>query len=232
MEFNTNPFLPANALKVSYEPLSFFEKFFELQAVMWATNNDLTGSHPFESRPWQWPFLSDQGGIGFWSSNTTIVDLPASQLFFIGNPVVWWSGSLAIVAFMAIYVLYCILNQRGMVGRVEGIDHILFLISGWSLHYFPFFLMGRQLFFHHYLPSLYFSLLIVGGVIDVLLRRTRGSMKLSGIMKLLVSLLVGAVAYAFWALAPLTYGLEWDFLSCERTKWRTWAWDCAKYSKE
>lgn len=32
-----------------------------------------------------------------------------------------------------------------------------FLVLGWFLHYFPFFLMSRQLFLHHYFPALYFA---------------------------------------------------------------------------
>lgn len=32
----------------------------------------------------------------------------------------------------------------------------LALWVGWFLHYFPFFLMNRQLFMHHYLPAAIF----------------------------------------------------------------------------
>jgi len=32
-----------------------------------------------------------------------------------------------------------------------------FLVLGWFLHYFPFFIMSRQLFLHHYFPALYFA---------------------------------------------------------------------------
>lgn len=33
---------------------------------------------------------------------------------------------------------------------------------GWALHYFPFFLMGRVLYFHHYFPAMLFSSMLTG----------------------------------------------------------------------
>lgn len=39
-----------------------------------------------------------------------------------------------------------------------------FFFVGWALHYFPFFLMGRALFLHHYMPALVFSYMILAAV--------------------------------------------------------------------
>ena len=41
-----------------------------------------------------------------------------------------------------------------------------FLFTGYFLHYFPFFLTSRQLFLHHYLPALYFGILLTCAVFD------------------------------------------------------------------
>ena len=42
----------------------------------------------------------------------------------------------------------------------------------WLVHYFPFFLMSRQLFIHHYLPSHLASALVAGAVLHFLLSET------------------------------------------------------------
>jgi dolichyl-phosphate-mannose--protein O-mannosyl transferase len=49
--------VPPDAEKVNYVVPSFFEKFFELQAVMWRTNAGLTERHAYDSRPQSWPVL-------------------------------------------------------------------------------------------------------------------------------------------------------------------------------
>ena len=47
-----------------------------------------------------------------------------------------------------------------------------FFIVVWFTHYFPFFLMSRQLFIHHYLPSHLASALVAGAVLHFLLSET------------------------------------------------------------
>ena len=42
----------------------------------------------------------------------------------------------------------------------------------WAVHYIPFFLMNRQLFVHHYLPSHVASALIAGAVLNFVLSET------------------------------------------------------------
>lgn len=46
-----------DAEKVNYVKPGFFDKFFELQAVMWHTNAGLTDRHSYDSRPQHWPIL-------------------------------------------------------------------------------------------------------------------------------------------------------------------------------
>ena len=47
-----------------------------------------------------------------------------------------------------------------------------FFLLIWAVHYFPFYLMGRQLFLHHYLPSHLASALVAGAVLHFVLSET------------------------------------------------------------
>ena len=43
-----------------------------------------------------------------------------------------------------------------------------FFFLAWALHYFPFYLMGRQLFLHHYLPAHLASCLVTGALLEII----------------------------------------------------------------
>jgi len=36
------------------------------------------------------------------------------------------------------------------------------LFLGWLLHYLPFYIMGRILYYHHYFPAMLFSSMLTG----------------------------------------------------------------------
>ncbi|XP_047287270.1 protein O-mannosyl-transferase 2 isoform X4 [Homo sapiens] len=85
------------------------------------------------------------------------------------------------------------------------------VLLGWTLHYFPFFLMGRVLYFHHYFPAMLFSSMLTGILWDTLLRLcawglaswplARG-IHVAGILSLLLG-----TAYSFYLFHPLAYGM-------------------------
>ncbi|PVU93776.1 hypothetical protein BB559_003168 [Furculomyces boomerangus] len=53
---------------------------------------------------------------------------------------------------------------------VYGMLGCKLLFVGWALHYLPSFLMGRVTYIHHYLPALYFGLLLVAYELDYFTR--------------------------------------------------------------
>ncbi|KAF9123629.1 hypothetical protein BGW39_008820 [Mortierella sp. 14UC] len=82
--------------------------------------------------------------------------------------------------------------------------------TGWAAHYLPFFFVDRVLYMHHYLPSLYFSILVTSsilpGISGFLLRPAR--------FAVFTTLLLLTVA-TFLRLAPLSYGSEMSREKCE-----------------
>jgi dolichyl-phosphate-mannose-protein mannosyltransferase len=144
--------------------LPFLQKWFELQRSMFWHNNQLTSSHPYASQPYQWPFLLR--GVSFWTHNDT-----RQQIYFVGNPIGWWIASSLLAVFAGIIGADQVSLRRG----VDALDHRTrsrlynstgFFFLAWATHYFPFFLMGRQLFLHHYLPAHLASTLVVGALLE------------------------------------------------------------------
>ncbi|KAJ5747256.1 uncharacterized protein N7511_008952 [Penicillium nucicola] len=148
--------------------LPFLRKYFELQGAMFHHNNALTSSHPYATEPFQWPFLLR--GVSFWTKNET-----RGQIYFLGNPIGWWIASSLLAVFAGIVGADQLSLRRG----VDALEEIWgpgtrsrlynstgFLFLCWAAHYFPFWLMGRQRFLHHYLPSHLASTMVCGALIE------------------------------------------------------------------
>ncbi|KAI1176981.1 glycosyltransferase family 39 protein [Nemania sp. FL0916] len=144
--------------------LPFLRKWFELQRSMFWHNSQLTSSHPYASQPYHWPFLLR--GVSFWTHNDT-----RQQIYFLGNPLGWWIASSLIAVYAGIIGADQVSLRRG----IDALDHRTrsrlynstgFFFLAWATHYFPFYLMGRQLFLHHYLPAHLASCLIVGALLE------------------------------------------------------------------
>jgi len=93
-----------------------------------------------------------------------------------------------------------------------------FLFMGWGLHYFPFFLMSRQLFLHHYLPALYFAILLLCAVFDFLTSTLRPRWRLQ-----IATVLIIFAIWNFSIFSPLAYGTTWTKEECHKAMWfRSW----------
>jgi dolichyl-phosphate-mannose-protein mannosyltransferase len=147
--------------------MNFFKKFAELQLLMLQHNAGLTASHPYASSPINWPFLIS--GISFWTENE-----PQKQIYLIGNIIGWWTCVIALSIFIGIMGADLLARRRGIEPIPDPVRNRLWNSAGfflivWGVHYAPFFLMNRQLFIHHYLPSHLASALIAGAVLNFIL---------------------------------------------------------------
>lgn len=218
VETNMHPHLPENAPKVNYRLPGFLSKFLELQKVMWQTNAGLTDRHTFDSRPDSWPRL--RRGINFWVKDHR-------QIYLIGNPMIWWLSTAAVLAYVAVRGLLILRAKRGYRDfentKVVKYDTLCgFLFVGWGLHYLPFFLMGRQLFLHHYFPALYFAILLFCAVFDFLTSLLRPRVRLQ-----IAAALVLLAIWNFSIFSPLVYGTPWTKAKCNNARWlKTWDFSC------
>lgn len=202
--------------------INFLWKFGELQSLMLQHNAGLTASHPYASGPINWPFLIS--GISFWTQNED-----QKQIYLIGNIISWWTCVVSLSIFVGILGADLLAQRRDYPALAGPVRTRLwnsagFFILVWAVHYFPFFLMGRQLFIHHYLPSHLASALIAGSVLSFVLSETintplsiRGpSMRTKSLPREFADLgvkgpaVIGVFTLALLAMflymAPLTYG--------------------------
>ncbi|KAF2739142.1 PMT-domain-containing protein [Polyplosphaeria fusca] len=163
------PSLPVDSERNQKEPkkvkrLSFLRKYVELQRAMFYHNNALTSSHPYASFPVSWPFLLR--GVSFWTHNDT-----RQQIYFLGNPIGWWLASSLLAVFAGIIGADQLALRRGLDALDDRTRSRLYNSTGfffltWAAHYVPFYIMGRQLFLHHYLPAHLASALVTGALIE------------------------------------------------------------------
>ncbi|GCE97359.1 dolichyl-phosphate-mannose--protein mannosyltransferase 4 [Zygosaccharomyces mellis] len=131
--------------------LPFFTKWAELQRLMFEHNNKLSADHPFASQPYSWP--GSMNGVSFWTK-----DSERKQIFFIGNIIGWWLQVISLATYSGIVIADLFTRQRayyalGRITREKLYGPLMYFFIGWGWHYFPFYLMGRQRFLHHYLPA-------------------------------------------------------------------------------
>ncbi|RFU33551.1 hypothetical protein B7463_g2812, partial [Scytalidium lignicola] len=120
--------------------------------------------HPYASQPFVWPFLLR--GVSFWTNNDT-----RQQIYFLGNPLGWWIASSLLAVFAGIIAADQLSLRRGVDAldqraRARLYNSTGFFFLAWATHYLPFYLMGRQLFLHHYLPAHLASCLVTGALLE------------------------------------------------------------------
>lgn len=155
--------LKAEMLPMKQTSLSFYQKFIELQAKMlW--HSPQNSGHMYSSEPLDWPLLTK--GIAYW------VDTHSSgQIHLIGNVLIWYTSTLAILMYIVIGVFYIIRRRRQLYDipemewqRFLNVGHVYFI--GYLMHYIPYFFTERVLFLHHYFPAFLFKLQLLCYVIE------------------------------------------------------------------
>jgi dolichyl-phosphate-mannose-protein mannosyltransferase len=236
--------------------LSFLRKWVELQRAMFYHNNALTSSHPYASQPISWPFLLR--GVSFWTHNDTREQIYflgnpvgwwlASSLLAVFAGIIG-ADQLALrrgmdalddrklpvpnrPAFSVESTLRslesAILTRIHTGTRSRLYNSTGFFFLTWAAHYIPFYIMGRQLFLHHYLPAHLASCLVTGALVEFIFciepqepespaikghRRTRSRPVRERVASasqlgswIAAGVILAAALGSFMFFAPLTYG--------------------------
>ncbi|ORX92558.1 PMT-domain-containing protein [Basidiobolus meristosporus CBS 931.73] len=200
---------------------SFWADFLHLNHAMWKTNNALVPDSDridkLASAPVDWPLLNTALRMCSWGNEDT-------KYWLIGHPVIWWGGAASIVIFASIYAAQVIASQRNILLFRNSIRANKFLqvgkmlFTGWFLHYFPFFLMGRVTYLHHYFPALYYAIFMTSFLIDFGTRERSSLIQWAVLVGALV-LLAGVFVY----FAPFAFGFDYPAKDLESREWlRSW----------
>ncbi|TBU12559.1 dolichyl-phosphate-mannose-protein mannosyltransferase [Hamiltosporidium tvaerminnensis] len=194
----------------------FISHFLHLNTSMFLTNKSFTQEKDLEpvrlvSKPIEWFILRRGLRMTGWSTERP-------KFYMFGNPISWYLSNICVLIGPLILLIKTIKIKRNLKNRLDPtIRHniardylcIYLFTGGWLLHYIPFFFVGRVLYFHHYFPALFFSILSTSYV----LQHTR---KIS-IFILFICILT------FFLFSPLTYGI----VNIENMKYFKWisTWD-------
>ncbi|XP_054828782.1 protein O-mannosyl-transferase 2 isoform X2 [Eublepharis macularius] len=159
---------------------SFPEILLESHMVMIRGNSGLKPKeNEVTSKPWHWPI--NYQGLRFSGVNETDY-----RVYLLGNPVIWWLNLITVGLYLIMAMFLSVAIKRGahLTAERKELSQVLLrggglIMLGWLLHYLPFFMMGRVLYFHHYFPAMLFSSMLTGITWDVLLKFCAGLLSAS-----------------------------------------------------
>lgn len=188
------------------KPANLFQKFSQLNIEMYKANQRLEATHPYSSPWYTWPLMTRP--IYYWvKNNPTNPDLTA-RIYLLGNPVIWWLSTLAVVIFISKFF-----NNIKDFFR----DQIaMFLLSGYILNILPFVGVKRVMFLYHYFTAYIFAILILVYLFSKYIEKAQWK-KIDP--RTIASVTITVIILLFIFFAPLTYGL---YLSPREYNARTW----------
>ncbi|OCT52587.1 Dolichyl-phosphate-mannose--protein mannosyltransferase 2 [Cladophialophora carrionii] len=183
----------------------FLKDFVHLNVAMMTSNNALVPDpdkqDDLASKFWQWPILHVGLRMCSWEDQIT-------KYFLLGNPIVYWGSTASLGITGLIVAWYLIRWQRGYreLSQVD-IDQIhysgIYPVIGWFFHYFPFLIMGRVTYVHHYYPALYFAILAAGFCLDWTTQRLHRNVRW-GVYFILYAVVIGL----FVLFSPVVFGMQ------------------------
>ncbi len=186
----------------NFQETNIFSKFIELNIELYQSNARLTASHPYSSQWYTWPLMIRP--IFYWigsTSTSTVSSVPndspqvSGRIYFLGNPLIWWFSTVAVL-----WVLLCYILPRSYQNVTLN-----FLLGGYFLNLLPFIGVKRVMFLYHYFSSLIFAILILAYLLN---KSPEKNQKIA-----FNAILTGSIIL-FLFFSPLTYGLaipEWYY---------------------
>lgn len=212
VESHVNSKLPAKPENFTYPSIGFIKEFMFLNLAMMRTNNalkpDQDKNDALASSAWQWPTLYLGLRLNGWDDDNV-------KYFLLGTPLTTWASTLAVAGLM-LYIVWLIFRWRRQFKVLSDPKKAdLFLMGafypllGWGLHYLPFCIMGRVTYVHHYLPALYFALIVLTYACDATMTAIKETYKGGRTVRAIFFIVFNlAVVACFAYFAPISFGMD------------------------
>ncbi len=201
--FMSSRFQQTLAGSSTYNPgthLSFWDKFSELNQVMYRSNQTLTATHPYGSSWNTWPL--ELRPIYYWQGPAT-TDGKQANIYLLGNPVVWWGTLLAILSGL-VYVWTTRIKLRPA-------TKLALVVAGgaYLMNFLPFVGVPRVMFLYHYFFSFIFSVIFAVMLWnDLTTSRSDPQKQLAtSTSRRIYGAVLMAILLGFVYFAPLSYGI-------------------------
>lgn len=230
LENNRNDILPPPPADFKLPKTRFLRDFIQLNLAMMATNNALVPDYDKQddlaSSAWQWPTLNVGIRMCGWGKER-------AKYFMIGSPATTWPSTVGVVLFAFIVLYYLIRWQRQYVDFSDPHKLKVFLMGGiypmfgWGLHFMPFLIMGRVTYVHHYVPALYFAMIVFCYEVESFTRKLNSSDASTAKKLAYAAIFIGLYVFVggtFWYFRYFSWGMEgpkedWKHLQLLRS-WR------------
>ncbi|KIJ44250.1 glycosyltransferase family 39 protein [Sphaerobolus stellatus SS14] len=218
VESHWNDRLPPGEQSLYKSP--FFRDFWHLNIAMMTSNNALVPDPDKEdvlaSKPIDWPVLRLGLRMCGWGDHQI-------KYYLLGTPIIWWGGTFSLIFAIFALGVYLLRMQRRYVDfEPAEWEHALYVgkvaIVGWAFHYLPFLVMGRVTYLHHYLPALYFSVIMAGHMTDQFFFRSRRLQDRG--KNITFGIFAFAIIATFWWFKGVAFGIEGPVADHWGLRWR------------
>jgi dolichyl-phosphate-mannose-protein mannosyltransferase len=166
IEDNQSEKYAENPIYTEIKKSAFAKNFIEHNKAMFITNKSFVQDEDLEperivSKPYEWLIMRRGLRMSAWDGD-------ARKFYMFGNPFIWYSSGLCVIMAPLVFLGRAVGRKRQgrslQALRSEGYEVFLGCM-GWALHYLPFYMVGRVLYFHHYYPALFFALIALSYVL-------------------------------------------------------------------
>ena len=184
--------------------MRWVERVIELQQDMLDYHAGLGGDTHYFRSPWyQWPVI--WWPMWYYSGADYVASDMVSSISCMGNPAVWWSGLIALIAILI-----------GSAWKRRTPRAWLLVLIGFASQFLPWVLVPRSTFIYHYFASVPFIILCTVFCLDWMKKHDRDTAKCLSIF------LVAAALILFIAFYPLESGVTAPKAYAQYLRWFKW----------